>query len=147
MEERSKARFRATRERIGLSQKALADMLGNTVDIVKKWENPRYVAPPEDAWRLLDRMLDAHRKAVDAAVSIIHERAKEHDGRQPEEVRLLYWRSQAQYNAYGRDLGDYTVIDARAREVAVRLEMEGIRVTFQYPEDDEQTFQTLANTR
>ena len=40
----SKARFRAIRDRVGLSQKALANLLGNTVDVVKKWENPRY--PP-----------------------------------------------------------------------------------------------------
>lgn len=36
---------------------------------------------------------------------------------------------------------------ARAREVAVRLETEGIHVACQYPDGDEQAFQTLANTR
>lgn len=146
MEERSKARFRATRERVGLSQKALADTLGNCVDMVKRWENPRYAPPPADAWALLDDMLERHIEAVETAVGVVRRQMRERGGK-PGEVRLLYYRSQAQYDAYGRDPGDYAVVDARVRETAAVLGHMGIDVTFAYPEDDELMFQALANTR
>ncbi|MDH7871776.1 helix-turn-helix domain-containing protein [Bifidobacterium catenulatum subsp. kashiwanohense] len=81
------------RERVGLSQKALANMLDNTVDTVKKWENPRYRPPPEDACELLSDMLERHEDAVDAALDIIEQRTKELDSK-PKEVTLLYYRLQ-----------------------------------------------------
>lgn len=48
---------------------------------------------------------------------------------------------------YGRDKGDYAIVNARSREIAAILEAQGIEAQFRYPEDDEAGFQRLANTR
>lgn len=143
----SKARFRAIRDRVGLSQKALANLLGNTVDVVKKWENPRYPPPPQDACELLFDMLEQHEDAVDTALDIIERQIEAHDGNMPKEVSLLYYRSQAHYDLYGRDAADYSVVNARAREVGALLQAEGFDVAYVYPDDNETMFQALANTR
>lgn len=60
---------------------------------------------------------------------------------------LLYYRSQEHYDRYGRDKGDYAIVNARSREIAAILESQGIEARFRYPEDDEAGFQRLANTR
>lgn len=51
------------------------------------------------------------------------------------------------YDRYGRDKGDYAIVNARSREIAAILEAQGIEARFRYPEDDETGFQRLANTR
>ena len=143
----SKAWVRATRERVGLSQKALADRLGNTVDMVKKWENPKYSEPPEDACRLLESCLKAHRRAVSVSVEQV-ETIERQTGSRPSEVTLSYFRSQRHYDEYGRDQGTYGIVNARSREIAAVLESKGYAVQFVYPEDrDETMFTALANTR
>lgn len=130
--ERSKAEFRAVRERVGLTQRVLADRLGNTVDMVKKWENPKYVTPPEDAWDLLDTTLEEHRRIVNEAVR--HMRAlTPARGTSPERVELTYYRSQTQYDELGRDDGDYNVVNARTREIAAILERDGFSVVYRSP--------------
>lgn len=65
----------------------------------------------------------------------------------PSHVDLLYYRSQEHYDRYGRDKGDYAIVNARSREIAAILESQGIEARFRYPEDDEAGFQRLANTR
>lgn len=143
---RTKAQFRAIRERIGLSQKTLADALGNNVDTVKRWENPKYYAIPDDAWKYIDGLLQQHIVAVQSAMETI-EGNIEREGHAPTDVTLLYYRSQRHYDMYGRDKGDYQLVNARTREIAALLEDEGIHTVFKYPEDDELMFQQLANTR
>lgn len=64
-----------------------------------------------------------------------------------DKVDLLYYRSQEHYDRYGRDKGDYAIVNARSREISAILESEGIEARFRYPEDDEAGFQRLANTR
>ena len=143
----TKAEFRAVRERVGLTQKMLADQLGNTIDMVKKWENPKYSNPPQDAITLLENALDSHQRIVDEAIRHVHATTSLHEGK-PQGIDLLYYRSQAQYDKYGRDVGEYNVVNARTREIAVRLQQDGYPVTLHYPEDlDEHLFHTLASTR
>lgn len=129
----SEAQFKAIRERVGLSQKAVAERLGNTVDMVKKWENPKYTyQPPADACDLLAQALDAHVGSVRRQVAEIRDKA---DGR-PIEVELVYFRSQSQHDAYTSDGMDWEVVNARTREVAVLVEQLGIgTVVFRYPEN------------
>lgn len=142
----SKAQFRETRERCGISQQMMADHFGNKVLTVKRWEKPGEAEPPEDAQAYLLHMLDLHVQAVEAALDAVDEMEELH-GNPPSHVDLLYYRSQAHYDRYGRDKGDFSVVNARTREIAALLEMQGIEARFVFPEDDEATFQRLANTR
>lgn len=142
----SKAQFRATRERCGISQQMMADHFGNKVLTVKRWEKPGEAEPPEDAQAYLRHMLDLHVQAVEAALDAVDEMEKL-NGNPPSHVDLLYYRSQVHYDRYGRDKGDFAVVNARAREIAALLETQGIEARFKYPEDDEAGFQRLANTR
>lgn len=142
----SKAQFRATRERCGISQQMMADHFGNKVLTVKRWEKPGEAEPPEDAQAYLRHMLDLHVQAVEAALDAVDE-MEELNGNPPSHVDLLYYRSQAHYDRYGRDKGDFAVVNARAREIAALMETQGIEARFVFPEDNEAEFQQLANTR
>lgn len=142
----SKAQFRATRERCGISQQMMADHFGNKVLTVKRWEKPGEAEPPEDAQAYLRHMLDLHVQAVEAALDAVDE-MEELNGNPPAHVDLLYYRSQAHYDRYGRDKGDFAVVNARAREIAALMETQGIEARFVFPEDNEAEFQQLANTR
>lgn len=146
MKAMSKAQFRATRERCGISQQMMADHFGNKVLTVKRWEKPGEAEPPEDAQAYLRHMLDLHVQAVGAALDAVDE-MEEELGKSLSHVDLLYYRSQAHYDRFGRDKGDFSVVNARTREIAALLETQGIEARFVFPEDDEATFQRLANTR
>lgn len=146
MKAMSKAQFRATRERCGISQQMMADHFGNKVLTVKRWEKPGEAEPPEDAQAYLRHMLDLHVQAVGAALDAVDE-MEEELGESLSHVDLLYYRSQAHYDRFGRDKGDFSVVNARTREIAALLETQGIEARFVFPEDDEATFQRLANTR
>lgn len=142
----SKADFRAARERCGISQKMLADRFGNAVLTVKRWEKPGEAEPPADVQAWLESMLTQHVEAVEAALDAVEEMTETQE-HAPSHVDLLYFRSQAHYDTYGRDKGDYAIANARSREIAAILEAQGIKARFRYPEDDEAGFQRLANTR
>lgn len=142
----SKAQFREIRERCGISQKMLADRFSNAVLTVKRWEKPGEAEPPADVQAWLESMLTQHVEAVEAALDAVDEMT-ETQGHAPNHVDLLYYRSQAHYDRFGRDKGDYAIVNARSREVAAILEAQGIEARFKYPEDDEAGFQRLANTR
>lgn len=87
-----------------------------------------------------------HVEAVEAALDAV-DGIEEVQGNPPDHVDLLYYRSQEHYDRYGRDKGDYAIVNARSREIAAILESQGIEARFRYPEDDEAGFQRLANTR
>lgn len=143
----SKSWLRATRERVGLSQRELAQAMGNTTDMVKKWENPSYGPVPQDAADYMENALGRHREAVEASVEQV-EAIEKRTGRKPHEITLSYFRSQYHYDEYGRDQGTYGVVNARSREIAVILESKGYGVRFVYPEErSEVEFTALANTR
>lgn len=142
----SKAQFREIRERCGISQKMLADRFSNAVLTVKRWEKPGEAEPPADVQAWLESMLTQHVEAVEATLDAVDEMT-ETQGHAPNHVDLLYYRSQAHYDRFGRDKGDYAIVNARSREIASILEAQGIEARFRYPEDDEAGFQRLANTR
>lgn len=142
----SKAQFREIRERCGISQKMLADRFSNAVLTVKRWEKPGEAEPPADVQAWLESMLKQHVEAVEVALDAVDEMT-ETQGHAPSHVDLLYYRSQEHYDRYGRDKGDYAIVNARSREIAAILEAQGIKARFRYPEDDEAGFQRLANTR
>ena len=79
-------------------------------------------------------MLTQHVEAVEAALDAV-DGIEEVQGNPPDHVDLLYYRSQAHYDTYGRDDAVYSVVNARAREVGVRLQAEGYTVRYVYPED------------
>ena len=142
----SKAQFREIRERCGISQKMLADRFSNAVLTVKRWEKPGEAEPPADVQAWVESMLTQHVEAVEAALDVVDEMT-ETQGHAPNHVDLLYYRSQTHYDRFGRDKGDYAIVNARSREIAAILEAQGIEARFRYPEDDEAGFQRLANTR
>lgn len=142
----SKAQFREIRERCGISQQMLASKAGVKVLSVKRWEKPGEAEAPADVQAWLESMLTQHVEAVEAALDAVDEMTKT-QGHAPSHVDLLYYRSQEHYDRYGRDKGDYAIVNARSREIAAILEAQGIEARFKYPEDDEMEFQQLANTR
>ena len=142
----SKAQIRETRERCGISQQMLANQAGVKVLSVKRWEKPGEAEPPADVQAWLESMLTQHVEAVEAALDAVDEMT-ETQGHAPSHVDLLYYRSQAHYDRFGRDEGDYAIANARARAIAAILGAQGIEARFKYPEDDETGFQRLANTR
>ena len=127
----SKAQFREMWERCGISQKMLADHFGVKVLTVKRWEKPGESEPPADAQAWLTSMLSAHVKTVEDAVGAVDSMID-----QPDHVDLRYYRSQAHYDKFGRGNGDFALVNARAREIGMRLESEGIEARFFYPEDN-----------
>lgn len=54
---------------------------------------------------------------VEAALDAVDEMT-ETQGHAPSHVDLLYYRSQEHYDRYGRDKGDYAIVNARSREIA-----------------------------
>lgn len=122
--EHSKAEFRATRERVGLTQAALAKALGVEVRSVKRWESPS--APqraPQDAWDVLGELMELQDAALDAA---------EHAARESPDgvIPLHYWAGQDDHDHDARagGHGDWRTANATARAVAITLEALGYAV-------------------
>lgn len=144
--EHNKATFRATRERIGLSQKDLANLLGCSAETIKQWERPSGNEPSDRAWAFMEDALAEHENAVHTSVDVVR-RQIEDAGYKPTHVNLLVYRSQHDYDMYGRDEGVFSMVNARARDVAAILADMGIPAVFLYPGDNEMVFQQLAKTR
>ena len=134
MQSRTKADFAALRETVGLTQAALAEELGVNPRSVKRWEQPGMEGyePPQDAWDVLDAYDETQRQMVDHCRETAVQ-ARERAGHMPAEVRLTYYRNQAQYDELGRDDGWYGVANANARAVAAELRRCGFEVRFAYP--------------
>lgn len=133
--ERTKAGFKALRERVGLSQQDVANELDVNVKTVKRWEQPQFpYDAPEDAWELLEHALDVQKQQVEYAVSVLKEQA-ESFGKMPNQVTLTYFRDQAMFDKYGRESDPYGQANANARAAAAELERIGANVVFAYPGD------------
>ena len=128
----SRAQFRAIRTRVGLSQRDLAQNTSVSLETVKKWEKPGNFPPSEAAWKYLETMFALHVQAVQTAVEAAKEQEKK-IGYRPEFIQLTLFRSQAEYNQFGRDAGNVHIVNARVMEVAVVLESQGYEVRFRYP--------------
>lgn len=124
---RSKALFREIRDRLGFTQPFLASQLGYEQRSLVRWERPGFVGPPQAAWDYLMKALGDHVKTVRSAVA----QAKK-SGQKV--VRIPYFRSQRDYVAYSGTRVDYRIADARAREVGLLLNMDGVHTEFYYPE-------------
>lgn len=135
-ETRTKAGFAALRETVGLTQANLADDLGVTIRSVRRWEQPSMsdYEPPADAWAVLDGYAETQRQMVAHILDMVSSAAAEAD-RGPDAVILTYYRSQKQYDEFGRDQGWYGVANANARAVAFELAREGIRAVFRFPSE------------
>ena len=131
--ERTKANLRAIRETVGLSQSDLAALARVSVTAVKQWERPDGWNPPDDVYDLIECALIEHDEAVAATIYNV-ERTVRELGEMPR-VTLPWLRSQAQYDALGRDAGFYGVANARSRDAATRLRAMGCDVEFIAPED------------
>lgn len=131
--DRTKAGFKALRERVGMSQQDVADALGVNVKTVKRWEQPQFpYGAPDDAWELLEGLLRTQREAVEACYEQAGQ-AVERQGRMPGMVVMTYFRDQDMYDEFGRDEGPYGVANANARAAAAELERLGLEVEFRYP--------------
>ena len=130
--QRKCAEVKALRESVGLSQADLADLAGVTVRSVRRWE--RDITPPEDVLELLERYVIRKAKAVEAALETV-DRVTGQMGRAPDLVPMTYYRSQAEYDELGRDLGPVGVANANARAVADALLARGVAVEFRYPDE------------
>ena len=130
---RSKADFKALRERVGLLQTDVAKTLGVNVRSVKRWEDPSFPnRAPEDAWAMLDEAMDMQKRQVSYACAVVAQQV-ESFGMEPVTVPITYYRDQAMYDEFGRDPGPFGQANANARAVAAALEQRGIKVTFNYP--------------
>lgn len=119
---KSKAGFRVLRESVGLTQSALARMMGVNVQTVKYWENPNnpQYKPNERAWKLLYRLVEDH----DAITNYVaHAPA-----RQENPIRFTYYRSQADYDRLVGDGQFFGVVNAATRAYVQALLSAGIGV-------------------
>lgn len=90
---RSKAEFRAVRERCGITVAKLAKRVGVTERAVMLWESPDSRRVPSDyAWAILDRALEYQRNIIDMAL-------RETEGSDARCVVLPYWKDDPMANA------------------------------------------------
>lgn len=129
---RTSAEVKALRESVGLSQVDLAELAGVAVRTIKRWE--RDMKPPADVCDLLERYVVRKAKAVEAALETV-DSVTWKAGRAPDLVPLTYFRSQEEYDAFGRDAGPFGVANANSRAVADALMARGIEVEFRYPDE------------
>lgn len=136
-ERRSKADFKALRERVGLSQQDVATALGVNIKTAKNWENPKQdrYRIPADAWSYLDHALDLQKQQVSYACAVVAKQV-EAFGAEPVTVPITYYRDQAMYDEFGRDSGPFGQANANARAMAYELERRGIKVEFRYPTEN-----------
>lgn len=129
----SKADFKARRESLGLTQRDVAEASDVAVMTVKRWENPYYSDPPEDAWEWIEDCERLQAEVVDAAVST----ALAHGAKN---AQLTYYRNQEQYDELGGNPGLYGVANTNARMVSTRLKSLKIDVDFCYPDDEDSIY-------
>ena len=131
----AKAMFKAAHEGMGLSQANVAGALKVDVRTVKRWERPGEAAPPKFAWDYLEDLQAAFDQQVSDAVSGIEAMTAENG--MPGKVTLTYYRTQEDYDRFGRDNGPFGFRNAMTREVAQLLKNRGYRVEFAYPADEQ----------
>lgn len=130
---RSAADYRALRESTGVSQNYVAQALSVNVVTVKRWE--RGISDIlTDAWQLLDELAALQELRVRDAVNAVRD-AQTELGSEPQNVIITYYRSQKQYDEYGRDVAEYGFVNAISRRVASVLVEQGYMVVFEYPSE------------
>lgn len=135
-DKRTKAQFRAMRERVGMTRETMAELIGVSVRSVRYWEtidSKRF--PPQDAWDVLDDALEHQRAIITFTLNKVTEIIKEM-GETPEAIRLPYWLSRKQYEEGSEDSkyglnGDWHMANANAQTIAIILETQGIDVEWE----------------
>lgn len=139
---RTKADWKALRETIGISTGSLASFLDKNISTVQYWENPGRSAsryhPTKKAWQMLEQLRQKQKSVVDQLVEAAVRRAKDGEAPAGQDGRpltvLYYYRNRAEY--YRSDKGDIGILNATARQAALRLEAMGFEVRFRYDEAD-----------
>ena len=136
---RSKQEFKALREQVGMSQTDLALALDVSERSVKRWESVKYKEynAPQDAWDILDELLQLQREEVATAIGQVEEAAQT-VGKYPESVKIVYWMCQGEYDKYHYmgDGGDWRQANATARVVSYALSERGIETDWIAAEDN-----------
>lgn len=117
------AQFRAMREAVGASQYDVAAALRVTKESVKKWEKGEHEIP-EEAGQLIAGWFNDFLIRVETAYEIAAE---------AESVTLRFYRTQADYDKYGRDSGAYGFVNAVTIAVGTLLSLDGVDVKYEYP--------------
>ena len=130
-----KAKMRALREIVGLTQADLAAAVGVSVRTVKRWEHPEWSDPPEDVMDMLHKARERQLRTVEGALEVVRGHS------QAAAVQLTYYRSQQQYDELGHEPGEpFGCANANSRAVADRLEAEGYEVEWSYPDDPDNIY-------
>lgn len=127
----SKARFRALRETIGITQAQAAETFGVQPRAVRRWESPTAPQlPPEGVLEEMERMADERARAIESTVRATEKFIAERmDGHKVEEVSLPYWSSQAAYDEWHPvKPEDYRRVNSISRGVADALRSRGLNV-------------------
>lgn len=126
---RSKGAFRALRESMGLSAHDVAKALAVRERTANRWESydPDYNVP-DYAWDWLDDMRAKFERAINQALGIFGESGAS-------SASITYYKTQEEYDAFGRDEGPYGFANAISREVALELEARGYEVRLLFPEE------------
>lgn len=134
MDMNSKARFRALRETIGITQAQAAETFGVQPRAVRRWESPTAPQlPPEGVLEEMERMADERARAIESTVKatekFIADAVENVEGREVSEVSLPYWSSQAAYDEWHPATpGDYRRVNSISRGVADALRSRGLEV-------------------
>lgn len=125
---RSRADFKAQRDKLGLSLHDVAELMGVQERSVRRWEAEGGSRIPEAAWKLLNDLEGRYNFAVMSAVEAVLDSGAKN-------VELTYYRNQREYDEQGRDEGPHGLANAIAREVALELKVEGVNVSMRFPEE------------
>ena len=141
--EHTKASFRALRDLCGITQGELAQVLGCDLKTVQRLENPHRddMQPREEDWLALEQLRRTQVAQLDYSMRVA-ERALD-SGTAPH-VEIPYFRTQAAYDAEGRDAGSFRLANRVAGEVAEALDEMGAEVMFFYAgEEPSKTWETV----
>lgn len=146
--QRTKANFRALREKMDISQDTLAMHVHVSPKTMKNWENPNHpMNPPEDVWQWL---IDKHfifTNTINNALDKVEE-IKKQVGNYPKYVTLTYYRSQYEYNKHAREhAGSFAFVNAMTRATGLELERLGIEILYTYPNDPENVYRRFSDER
>lgn len=144
MEGRTKQELRAIRELTGITQSALADILGVQVRSVKRWESTE--APqqaPQDAWDVLDEAFEIQHRGIAVAMETVRELMESYG--ETGAVVLPYWEDREEYDMYSTDsalgvAGSWREANANIRALATILTHEGVTVNFMSGRDWAETY-------
>ena len=130
--ERTKTLFHALRDMAGLDGETLARMLGlSGSQWIHRWERDGQQDPPLDAWQTVENAAKRHWELVNAILHRVHGR----DLPEGTRIDLTYYRSQAEYDRYGRDRGPCRQVNEVSLHAGMLLTQDGYEVAYVAPRD------------